>query len=351
MKKIALVPIAYGIFLAGMLSYSVLDTLVIPRTLKAHKVDTSYDYFANMSSSKKKSSNSKIVDPTSKVVISGSSFSFEPSSSSSGNVGELFSDTVIQTENLYVDQNIRVETKTEVIQTLRLKGEGTKDTVVYSANIYISHLSHLRTDYVKDKDGYPILNGEEYTTVMARNNNAVFALNGDTFGKQRKGYVVRNGQLIRSDRKAGNEDLIIYGDGSFEQICEDDYTANQIMERHPYQVFSFGPSLVKNGERVVEKGDEVEVFDPNNNNQRVSIGIVEPLHYVVAVCDARLDDSYGMQLFEMANYMINLGAKEAYNLDGGGSSAFYFNGELQNRPCTYRNRVEERGVSDIIYFA
>jgi exopolysaccharide biosynthesis protein len=43
-----------------------------------------------------------------------------------------------------------------------------------------------------------------------------------------------------------------------------------------------------------------------------------------------------------------LGATEAYNLDGGGSSTMYFMGRVVNSPG--RN-AEERGVSDIIYIA
>jgi exopolysaccharide biosynthesis protein len=42
----------------------------------------------------------------------------------------------------------------------------------------------------------------------------------------------------------------------------------------------------------------------------------------------------------------DLGCTTAYNLDGGGSSAMYFNGELVNNPL---GRGKERGVSDILY--
>ena len=38
-----------------------------------------------------------------------------------------------------------------------------------------------------------------------------------------------------------------------------------------------------------------------------------------------------------------------YNLDGGGSSTMYFNGEVVNKPVAYGSTVVERNVSDIIY--
>ena len=41
----------------------------------------------------------------------------------------------------------------------------------------------------------------------------------------------------------------------------------------------------------------------------------------------------------------------AYNLDGGGSSTLYFNGEIINYPTTSGRSMKERGVSDIVYIS
>ena len=358
MKKVALIPIVYGVLLAGLASFSVLDTLVIEKAGRKVDFSNSFNFDFGKSSSKNSSSSNsqssasnsvgKSNDSSNGSSVTSSGYSSSSGSASSSSKSAIFSDKVIQTENLYVDQNLRVETNVEIIQTQLLKGEGTRDTRVYSAHVYMNHLSHLKTALAKDKYG---INVTEYTSTIARRKGAVFAINGDTYGAQEKGYVLRNGEILRKSKRKGAEDLAIYADGSFESFLEEDYTLEQIAEKGAYQVFSFGPTLVKNGQRVVEKGTEVAVFDAKNNNQRVSIGIVEPLHYVIAVCDARLTDSYGMQLFEMADYMVGMGAQIAYNLDGGGSSSFFFNDELQNKPCTSPNQVTERGVSDIVYFS
>ena len=55
--------------------------------------------------------------------------------------------------------------------------------------------------------------------------------------------------------------------------------------------------------------------------------------------------SRGVTMTELAQIMIGLGATTAYNLDGGGSSTMYFNGEVVNN----RRNGEERGTSDILY--
>jgi exopolysaccharide biosynthesis protein len=44
----------------------------------------------------------------------------------------------------------------------------------------------------------------------------------------------------------------------------------------------------------------------------------------------------------------DLGATVAYNLDGGGSTTMYFNGEVVNNP---QGKNDERGTSDILYIA
>jgi exopolysaccharide biosynthesis protein len=48
---------------------------------------------------------------------------------------------------------------------------------------------------------------------------------------------------------------------------------------------------------------------------------------------------------ELATMMQGLGCQVAYNLDGGGSSAMYFNGDIVNKP---QGNDNERGTSDIL---
>lgn len=55
-----------------------------------------------------------------------------------------------------------------------------------------------------------------------------------------------------------------------------------------------------------------------------------------------------MTLTELAEIMVGLGATTAYNLDGGGSSTMYFDGDLVNDPL---GTGQERGTSDILYIA
>lgn len=63
------------------------------------------------------------------------------------------------------------------------------------------------------------------------------------------------------------------------------------------------------------------------------------------VVDGRSSTSAGVTMSELAQIMVDLGATTAYNLDGGGSSEMWFNGEVVNSP----SNGGERATSDILY--
>jgi exopolysaccharide biosynthesis protein len=182
---------------------------------------------------------------------------------------------------------------------------------------------------------------------MAESNNAVLAINGDYYGAQEKGYVLRNGVLYRNTAEKGQEDLVIYEDGSFEIIVEDEITAEELLEKGAVQILSFGPALITDGKVSVTENDEVG--RAMASNPRTAIGIIDDLHYVFVVSDGRTDESQGLTLYQLSQFMESLGADTAYNLDGGGSSSMVFQGVLVNNPTTTGNSIKERSVSDIVY--
>ena len=95
--------------------------------------------------------------------------------------------------------------------------------------------------------------------------------------------------------------------------------------------------------------EDEEVERAQITNPRTAIGMVEPLHYIMVVSDGRTEESVGLSLYELGELMQRLGCDCAYNLDGGGSSTMWFNGEVLNKPTTYGDVIAERPISDIIY--
>ena len=73
--------------------------------------------------------------------------------------------------------------------------------------------------------------------------------------------------------------------------------------------------------------------------------MIEPWHYVALIVKGRVNDSKGIYLDWLAERMADKGAVEAINLDGGGTVALVFMGEILNK--TTRNM---RNVTSIIGF-
>ena len=218
------------------------------------------------------------------------------------------------------------------------------DTNVYIADVKVSDMSFLKTALANDTYGRNI---KQRTSEMASEHNAILAINGDYYGVKTDGYVLKNGKLYRNDVRSRNqEDLVIYKDGTYGTIIEGDTKAENLTAQGVYNLLAFGPVLVRDSEIVVSKEDEVATY--NVSNPRTAIGFAEENHFIFVVSDGRTDDSVGLTLYDLAEFMKEQGVVFAYNLDGGGSSTIYFNGKVRNHTTDgYSN--SERRVSDIVY--
>ncbi len=240
-----------------------------------------------------------------------------------------------QEENYYEDENIKIK-----INTI------TKyNTTIYIADVQISSIEYLQSAFANSTYGRNI---KDTTSNIAEENNAILAINGDYYGFRNYGYVLRNGTIYRitQNSSSSQEDLVIYSDGSFGIVNESSTDLEKILKKGALQVFSFGPTLINNGEIKVNTNSEVA--QSMNSNPRTAIGMIDNLHYIFVVSDGRSDESEGLSLYELAEIMKDQGCTVAYNLDGGGSSTMYFNGEIVNNPSSGM-RDGERSVSDIIY--
>lgn len=240
------------------------------------------------------------------------------------------------TDTSYSDGNISVDLTEKTVN----------ETQVYVADITLSSSDYLKTALAQNYYG---TNVTAKTSVTAAENNAILAVNGDYYGANSSGYVIRNGVVYRDSVRedASNGDLAIYKDGSFKIIYEDQVSADQLVQDGVVNLLAFGPSLVENGEISVDTNTEVD--QAMSSNPRTAIGIIDENHYIIIVSDGRTSESKGLSLYQMAEVMKSYGVKTAYNLDGGGSSTLYFNGQVINKPTTGGSKISERAVSDIVY--
>lgn len=297
--------ITFSIILIACTSYSLLDVFVIPHYISA----------ATNSSASQTSS-------------SQSSDSTKAETSNTGNV--------TSTSTSYEDDNIKV-TITTITEY---------DTTIYVADVELSSPEYLQTALANNSYG---TNVTDTTSDIAESVNAILAINGDYYGANKSGYVIKNGTVYRSTVRDDyeNGDLVIYEDGSFGIIYENEVSAQELVDSGVVQLFAFGPSLVENGNIQVSTSTEVD--QSMTSNPRTAIGIIDECHYILVVSDGRTSESAGLSLYELASIMQDYGCVTAYNLDGGGSSTMYFLGEVVNNPTTNGKTIKERAVSDIVY--
>ena len=301
-KKRCRLGILYGAMLTLFTAYVLLDTFVIPRSYAS---------------------------------VQDGATQGNQASQTSGSQSEASSNAVLSTDTSYDNGSV----------SITLTTSSYCDTTVYVADITVSDVSALKTAFADDTYGKNIT---ATTSSIAECNNAILAINGDFYGAQNLGYVIRNGVLYRDKAMSSDqEDLVIGSDGSFSIITEGETTAQELLDGGVWQVLSFGPGLLEDGKITVET--DTEVAKSMVRNPRTAIGEISPMHYVMVVADGRTGESTGLSLYELAEFMQKLGVTTAYNLDGGGSSTLYFNGQVVNQPTTDGNTIAERKVSDIVY--
>ncbi len=219
-----------------------------------------------------------------------------------------------------------------------------KNLVYFAVELWLTDPAQLRSAFSSDRfDG-----AVEAVQDIAERNDAALAINGDFATFNNGGIIVRNGELFRAN-KSTRQLLVIDKNGDFIPYVtppEDPKDAAQaFLADGVWQTLVFGPVLVENGEAVplpkkffISTGAALE--------PRTAIGQLGPLHYLILVVDGRLDGySQGVSLGRLQELFLDYGAQTAFNLDGGGSTTLYLNGNVINRPAN----GGQRHVPDILY--
>ncbi len=183
----------------------------------------------------------------------------------------------------------------------------------------------------------------ETTSEAAKRTGAMLAINGGGFYTEVRngetyaqmiGNTVIDGKLVEPFNGYPG-DLFFAGINKKGQVIGDvPQTEKELTRLKPYQGVSFIPVLLKDGKKV-EIPDEWKT----TNQPRTIIGKYANDDLIMIVIDGRQGDwSVGVTLELLQDKLLELGVKEAYNLDGGGSSAMYFDGIILNKPSDGKER-------------
>ena len=100
-----------------------------------------------------------------------------------------------------------------------------------------------------------------------------------------------------------------------------------------------GPLLVAGGRAVDGDAEGFSAgqrqFDSDitaGRYPRAALAVTDDGRLLAVACDGRADDEAGLTLAELAAALVDLGARDALNLDGGGSTSLVCAGRLRNVP-------------------
>lgn len=191
-------------------------------------------------------------------------------------------------------------------------------------------------------------NQKRQTTLEAYEQfHGIFAINGGYFSDSSSvSILVSDGEVV-STGPSGDEVRGAFGmiQGKPEIVWANSknspllytYESPKISSKkdiwNPAQALGGGPVLVKDGKINVTSQQEGFGGSHLQRHPRSAIGYKDKNTLLLLVVDGRQLASAGVTLHELAKLMADIGAKDALNLDGGGSSAMVAAGEVVNVPA------------------
>ena len=209
----------------------------------------------------------------------------------------------------------------------------------YLAAIYDP--SRIKTVYTKK-----LGTSGQYLTQMAKDNDALIAINGGGFedpnfnsnGANPLGITFSGGKLITSKTWNGSGGLI--GFTQEDKLVLGKMTVKQAQEMKVRDGVTFGPFLIVNGTPSKVLGNGGWGTAPRTVIGQRQDGIV-----LFLVIDGRTVTKPGADMNDLIEIMQNYGAYNAANLDGGTSSVMVVNGEIINDPVDSSGAHRTRFIS------
>ena len=106
------------------------------------------------------------------------------------------------------------------------------------------------------------------------------------------------------------------------------------------------PQLIKDGKIDITWQEEKTTKSfVETRHPRTAVAKLKDGKFLMITVDGRSESSGGISLNDLAAYLLELGATDAMNLDGGGSTTMFLDGKVVNHPS---DKEGERKVSDAI---
>lgn len=220
------------------------------------------------------------------------------------------------------------------------------------------------SSFAKDLGACVVVNGGFFRSDLTPSEHAGLLVSDGSIMSQATNSVLSNSDRYHTARAAigfkenGDADVAwvtTKGNKLYEWTEPPNHRPGQPAGPHNYEnakewavrdAIGAGPALVMDGKLNVTT-DEEAFFSKSfgDANPRTAAGVTAQGDLIILVVDGRQSRSRGATLKELSAMMYDLGAVDAINLDGGGSSTLVVNNKLVNRPA---GSIFEREVMSAI---
>jgi len=136
--------------------------------------------------------------------------------------------------------------------------------------------------------------------------------------------VISNGEVLNKSGGSSDHNVVV-GFNQDNVMVIGEMSSTKALEKGIRDALAFGPALVVNGEAARVKGSS------SGLNPRTAIGQRADGAVLMLVIDGRQASSLGATYADLISVMLEYGAVNAINLDGGSSSLMYYDGEYLNK--------------------
>ncbi|MBP5208952.1 MAG: phosphodiester glycosidase family protein [Clostridia bacterium] len=183
-------------------------------------------------------------------------------------------------------------------------------------------------DYSKGDPGRTIYQiTKSYGATAALNGGGFEDRNGTGDGGIPIGLVITEGKLVWGNKSTSYEVIGFNRDNVF---IVGTMTGQQALDAGIRDAIAFGPVLVMNGKASTVKGAG------SGLNPRSAIGQRADGAVLLLAIDGRRPDSLGATYADLIDIMLEFGAVNAANLDGGNSTGLVYKGSLVNKGLFFR---------------
>lgn len=243
----------------------------------------------------------------------------------------------------------------------------TGDSRIFDSNQYISI---IEIDSKKAKGRFALASNLGYitpTSKFAKDSGAVVAMNGSFYNMKKPYnsvcYFKKHGveEFVFNEKMAQRDNgaVAISAKGKLAIYPADASDPGNIAPAQTWPSTLDAVSVVSSGPILLVDGKDARLDENSfnrNRHPRSAVGTAGKKVYLVAVDGRNAENAQGVSLWEFAKIMRWIGAEDALNMDGGGSTTLYAEGEngngIVNHPSDNKkfDREGERRIVNALLF-